>query len=72
MKADSIDLREKVVKAYEQCDTFIRKVAARFGVSQAFVQKLLKQKQVTSHVQPKKQGVALLRDGLQFYSKLKT
>jgi len=35
-----------VVKAYEQCDTSIRKVAARFDVSKAFVQKLLKQKRL--------------------------
>ncbi len=52
-------LREKIVKAYEQCNTSIRKVAARFDVSQAFVQKLLKQKQVTGHVNPKKQGGCL-------------
>jgi len=43
----------KIVKAYEQCDTSIRKVAARFDVSKAFVQKLLKQKQTTGYVQPK-------------------
>ncbi len=42
MKPYSIDFREKVVKAYEQGDTSIRKVAARFDVSKAFVQKLLK------------------------------
>lgn len=44
MKAYSIDLREKIVKAYEQYNTSIRKVAARFDVSKTFVQKLLKQK----------------------------
>jgi len=49
----------KIVKAYEQCDTSIRKVAARFDVSKAFVQKLLKQKQTTGYVQPKKQGGSL-------------
>ena len=31
-------------------------VAARFDVSKAFVQKILKQKQATGHVQPKKPG----------------
>ena len=46
-------------KRQEQCDTSIRKVAARFNVSKAFVQKLLKQKQVTGDVQPKKQGGSL-------------
>jgi len=43
MKPYSTEFREKIVKAYEQCDTSIRKVAARFDVSKAFVQKLLKQ-----------------------------
>src|SRR4028119_2487769 len=56
MKLYSIEFREKIVKAYEQCDTSIRKVAARFDVSKAFVQKILKQKQATGHVQPKKPG----------------
>jgi transposase len=56
MKPYSIDFREKVVKAYEQGNTSIRKVAARFDVSKAFVQKLLKQKQTTGHVRPQKQG----------------
>lgn len=56
MKAYSIDLREKIIKAYEQGDTSIRKVAARFDVSKAFVQRLLKQKKLQGHIQPKKQG----------------
>ncbi len=56
MKPYSIDFREKVVKAYEQGNTSIRKVAARFNVSKAFVQKLLKQKQTSGHVRPRKQG----------------
>jgi transposase len=53
MKPYSIELREKIVKIYEQGDTSIRKVAARFDVSKGFVQKILKQKQTTGHVQPK-------------------
>ncbi len=44
MKPYSTEFREKIVKAYEQYDTSIRKVAARFDVSKAFVQKLLKEK----------------------------
>ena len=56
MKAYSMDFREKVVKAYERGDTSIRKLAAKFDVSKAFVQRLLKQKQLTGHVQPQKQG----------------
>ena len=59
MKAYSIDIREKIVKAYEQCHTSIRKVAARFDVSQTFVQKLLKQQQQTGQIHPKKQGGSL-------------
>jgi transposase len=56
MKAYSIDLRQKIVKVYEQGQTSIRKVAAQFDVSKAFVQKLLKQKQTLGHIQPQKQG----------------
>lgn len=56
MKAYSIDFREKVVKAYEQGNTSMRKLATRFDVSLSFVQRLLKQKKVKGHVQPEKQG----------------
>ena len=59
MKPYSIDFREKVIKVYERGDTSIRKLAARFEVSKAFVQRLLKQKKLTGHVQPKKQGGAM-------------
>lgn len=59
MKAYSSEFRKKIVKAYEQGDTSVRKVALRFDVSKAFVQKILKQKQTTGHVQPKKQGGSL-------------
>ena len=56
MKAYSIDFREKIVKAYAQGNTSIRKVASRFDVSKALVQKLLKQQKIQGHVQPEKQG----------------
>lgn len=59
MKPYPIEFRKKIVKAYEQRDTSIRKIAAQFDVSKGFVQKLLKQKQVTGDVQPKKQGGSL-------------
>ncbi len=59
MKPYSIEFREEIVKIYQQGDTSIRKVAARFDVSKGFVQKILKQKQTTGHVQPKQQGVSL-------------
>ena len=44
MKPYAIETSEKIVKAYQQGDTSILKVAARFDVSKACVQKLLKQK----------------------------
>lgn len=56
MRPYSIDFREKVVKAYEQGNTSIRKLAVRFDVSKAFVHRLLKQKKIKGHVQPEKQG----------------
>ncbi len=56
MKAYSIDFQEKIVKAYAQGNTSIRKVASRFDVSKALVQKLLKQQKIQGHVQPGKQG----------------
>jgi transposase len=59
MKPYSIELGDQIVKIYEQGDTSIRKVAARFDVSKGLVQKFLKQKQTTGHVQPKQQGGSL-------------
>jgi len=59
MKPYSIELGDLIVKVYEQGDPSIRKVAARFDVSKGFIQKFLKQKQTTGHVQPKQQGGSL-------------
>ena len=59
MKAYSIEFCKKIVKVYEQGDTSVRKGATRFDVSKAFGQKILKQKQMTGHVQPKKPGESL-------------
>ena len=56
MNAYSVDFREKVIKAYERGDTSIRKLANRFDVSKAFVQRILNQKKLLGHVQPQKQG----------------
>lgn len=67
MKAYSIEFREKVVKAYGRGDISIRKLAAKFDVSKAFVQRVLKQKKLTGHVQPKKQGGAM-KSQLEEYS----
>jgi transposase len=59
MKPDSSETSEKIVKIYEEGDTSIREVAARFDVSKGFVKKILKQKQMTGHVQPQQQRVSL-------------
>ena len=56
MKPLPIEFREKVVKAYEQGNTSIRKLAARFDVSKSFVERLLKRKQITADIQPLRQG----------------
>lgn len=59
MKPLPMELREKVVKAYEQGNTSIRKLAARFDVSKSFVERLLKRKQITGDIQPLRQGGSL-------------
>jgi transposase len=41
MQSYSIEFREKIIEAYFQGNTSIRKVAARFSVAKSFVQKLL-------------------------------
>lgn len=60
MKPYSIDLREKIVKAYSEGNTSIRKVANRFGVAKSFVQKLLFMNKTQGHVEPKQQGGAMI------------
>lgn len=56
MKVYSIDLRSKILEAYEQRDTSIRKVTQRFDVSKNFVQKLLEMKKTQGNLEPKQQG----------------
>ena len=56
MKAYSVDLRKKVVNAYQSENISVRKLAITFGVGKAFVQKILKQYQEKGHVNPGKQG----------------
>ena len=58
MKAYSIDLREKIVNAYERGGISIRNLAKLFGVTKSFVQKLLSQKKTQGDLNPKKQGGA--------------
>jgi len=56
MKPYSIDLREKIVTAYSQGDTSVRKVAEKFGVAKSFVQKLLFLQKTQGHLEPRQQG----------------
>lgn len=53
MKAYSIDLRQKLVDAYEKGDISQRKLAEQFGVATSFVQKILKQYRETGDLSPK-------------------
>jgi len=52
MKAYSLDLREKIVKAYEVGNTSIRKVAELFQVSKNTVQALLKKQETQGSLEP--------------------
>jgi len=47
MQAYSLDLRQRVVRAYEQGQDSIAEVAARFGVGPTFVKKMLRQHRET-------------------------
>jgi transposase len=44
MRAYSLDLRERVVAAYEKGEQSIAEVAAQFSVGQTFLKKMLRQK----------------------------
>lgn len=59
MKPYSIDLREKIVNAYERGGTSIRKVAWQFDVAKSYVQKLIQQKRKQGNLEPQKQGGAM-------------
>jgi transposase len=52
MRAYSLDLREKIVKAYEVGNTSIRKVAELFQVSKNTVQALLKKQRSQESLEP--------------------
>ena len=52
MKAISMDLRQRIVAAYDQGDTTRQKVAERFGVSLAFVKKLLSRRKRFGTIAP--------------------
>jgi transposase len=56
MKAYSIDLREKIISAYENQEGSQRQLAKRFKVSLSFLQKLLKQYRETGQIVPHVRG----------------
>jgi transposase len=56
MKAYPVEFREKIVKAYDQGGTSIRKLASRFDVSNSFVERLLKLNRTTGNINPQPQG----------------
>jgi transposase len=53
MKTLSIDLRERILKAYDRGDTTREDVAARFDVSLGMVKKLLQQRRNTGDIAPR-------------------
>jgi len=53
MKAYSVDLRQKVIDAYEQEKISQRELAERFQVSLSFIQTLLKQYRTEATIEPK-------------------
>ena len=56
MQAYSLDLRQRVVNAYEQGDVSIPEIAERFGVSTAFIKKMLRQWRATGDLAPLAHG----------------
>ena len=51
MRAYSLDLRERVVAAYEQGEQTIAEISERFSVGQTFLKKMLRQKRETGSVE---------------------
>lgn len=60
MLAYSIDLRERVVAAYEEGGETIAEIAERFAVGRTFVKKMLRQKRETGSLEtrPRRYGPA--------------
>jgi len=52
MQAYSLDLRQRVVSAYENGVETILEVAERFAVSDSFIKKLLRRKRTTGEIAP--------------------
>jgi transposase len=53
MKAYSLDLREKILRAYDQRLGSQRALATLFGVSQSFVEKLLRRRRTSGTIAPR-------------------
>ena len=56
MKAYSLDLRQKIVDAYQNESISQRQLAKRFDVAKSFVIKLLKQQRETGSIKPLPHG----------------
>lgn len=56
MQAYSLDLRQRIVQAYEQGQGSIPEIAQRFSVSPAFVSKMLRQWRESSDLAPLPHG----------------
>jgi transposase len=56
MHAYSLDLRERVVRAVDRGEWTQKQVAERFGVSTAWIKKLLRQRQKTGSIAPRPHG----------------
>ncbi len=56
MQAYSLDLRERVVQAYEQGHGSIAEIAEQFSVSTGFVKKMLRQWRATADLSPLPHG----------------
>jgi transposase len=56
MQAYSLDLRQRILRAYEQGEGSISDVAQQFSVSPAFVNKLLRQWRQTGDLSPLPHG----------------
>jgi transposase len=56
MRAYSIDLRQRVVAAYDAGEGTQERIAARFAVSLSWVRKLLRQRRDTGSIEPRPHG----------------
>lgn len=56
MKAYSLDLRQRVVRAYERGQDSIAQLAAHFGVGSTFVKKMLRQQRESGDLAPRPRG----------------